>query len=112
MNKQVALLIIGLDILPSQHTDDIFLNVVLCNRHLERKLYDFIRAMMDKYKTSKNAFVNQLGKLDSLSPLKTLARGYTITQKEGNIIKSVKQLQAGDEIELRYQDGTAEAVVK
>ena len=69
-------------------------------------------AMMDKYKTSKNAFVNQLGKLDSLSPLKTLARGYTITQKEGNIIKSVKQLQAGDEIELRYQDGTAEAVVK
>lgn len=69
-------------------------------------------AVTNKYKDSKNALTNQIAKLDSLSPLKTLARGYTITQKDGVIIKSVKQLSAGDKIELKYTDGTVDAVVK
>lgn len=69
-------------------------------------------AVTNKYKDSKNMLANQIAKLDSLSPLKTLARGYTITQKDGVIIKSVKQLSAGDKIELKYTDGTVDAVVK
>ena len=69
-------------------------------------------AVTNKYKDSKNALTNQIAKLDSLSPLKTLARGYAITQKDGVIIKSVKQLSAGDKIELKYTDGTVDAVVK
>lgn len=70
------------------------------------------QAVMDKYKDSKNGLVNQMTKLDSLSPLKTLARGYAITQKEGKIVKSVQELNAGDTISVKLADGNIEAVVK
>ena len=65
-----------------------------------------------KYKDNKNKFVNVVSKLDSLSPLKTLSRGYTITQKDGKIIKSVKDLKKDDIIELKLTDGSKEAIVK
>jgi len=45
------------------------------------------------------------GKLDALSPLTVLARGYSITMKDGNIIKSVKQVQNGDKLDIILSDG-------
>ena len=65
-----------------------------------------------KYKDNKNRFVNIVSKLDSLSPLKTLSRGYAITQKEGKIIKSKEDIDKGDEIDIKFIDGTINAVVK
>jgi len=40
-----------------------------------------------------------------LSPLTVLSRGYSITMKEGNIIKSVKQVHNGDALEIILPDG-------
>ena len=65
-----------------------------------------------RYKDNKNKFINIVSKLDSLSPLKTLSRGYTITQKKGKIVKSVKELKKDDIIELRFVDGKAKAVIE
>ena len=46
------------------------------------------------------------GKLDSLSPLKVLARGYAITQnQQGQPITSAKKLQIGDKIITKFADG-------
>lgn len=45
------------------------------------------------------------GKLESLSPLKTLARGYSITTAEGRVIKDVSQVEVGDLISTRVKDG-------
>ena len=50
-------------------------------------------------------------KLDTLSPLKTLARGYSIITVEENITKSIAQLKPGVEIQIRMQDGKAKAKV-
>lgn len=50
-------------------------------------------------------------RLDALSPLKTLSRGYSITSKEGNIVKSVKGLNKGDKITLRFSDGEKNAEI-
>lgn len=50
-------------------------------------------------------------KLDSLSPLKTLARGYGIITKNGEIIKSKNQLNKEDEISIKMQDGDIKAKV-
>ena len=55
--------------------------------------------------------VSAISKLDALSPLKTLTRGYVITQKEGIIIKSVNDIEKDDEIELRFIDGTKNAKI-
>lgn len=45
------------------------------------------------------------GKLESLSPLKTLARGYSITTAEGRVIKDISQVEVGDLISTRVKDG-------
>ena len=65
-----------------------------------------------KYKDNKNKFTNIISKLDSLSPLKTLSRGYTITQKDGKILKQASDLNKDDNIEIKFVDGAVNAVVK
>lgn len=50
--------------------------------------------------------------LDALSPLKLMERGYTIPYKDGMVVKSIHQVEAGDELNVTMQDGTVEATVK
>ncbi len=57
------------------------------------------------------SFTRLAGKLDSLSPLAVLDRGYSIIKKEGHIIKDMAQLNTGDEIELKLSKGQAKAKV-
>ena len=66
---------------------------------------------LEKYKEAKFEFKNLIGKLDTLSPLKTLLRGYSIAQLDGNVIKSVKVLSKNDEINLKFIDGEAKATI-
>lgn len=51
-------------------------------------------------------------KLDALSPLKTLTRGYTLTKKEGTVIKSVEQIQEQERLQIQFLDGEIETEVK
>jgi exodeoxyribonuclease VII large subunit len=46
-----------------------------------------------------------------IHPENVLKRGYTITTKEGKVIKSVKQLNVNEEIETRFADGTAKSKI-
>ena len=64
-----------------------------------------------KNEQEKKKYVELLAKLDTLSPLKTLLRGYSIVEKEGKIIKSVKELKKDDEINLRLNDGSKTAKI-
>lgn len=43
--------------------------------------------------------------LDALSPLNVLSRGYSVTQGRHGILKSVQEVQPGDDITVRLQDG-------
>ena len=44
-------------------------------------------------------------KLDALSPLKVLGRGYAIPYKEDKVVASVADVAAGDRLRLRVRDG-------
>lgn len=44
-------------------------------------------------------------KLDALSPLKVLSRGYSVCQKDGEVIKSSSEVQIGDKIEVLLNQG-------
>ncbi len=58
-------------------------------------------------------FLSATAKLDALSPLKVLSRGYSITQNEdGAVVRSVTQLSAGDKIRIRLEDGNVCARVE
>ena len=80
------------------------------------KLDNYIKLLQNgisnKYKDNKNKFINIISRIDSLSPLKTLSRGYTITQKDKKVIKSVQALKKDDNIEIKFVDGTVKAVIK
>lgn len=58
-------------------------------------------------------FVAATAKLDAMSPLKVLTRGYAITHDaSGNSIRSASQLHSGDKITLRLSDGSADCLVE
>ena len=54
------------------------------------------------------------GKVDSLSPLAVLARGYTITQdaRTGDVIRAASDLRTGQSIVTLFGDGTAVSKVE
>lgn len=48
------------------------------------------------------------GKLDALSPLKVLSRGYSIVYKDGEVQHSAQDIRPGDKLSLRLSDGRVE----
>ena len=68
-------------------------------------------SIINKIKDARTKQIETISKLDALSPLKTLTRGYCITEYNDKIIKSVKDLKQNDKIKLRFTDGTVGATV-
>ena len=64
-----------------------------------------------KISETKKNFGENVSKLDALSPLKTLTRGYAIIEKENKLIKKSKDLKRGDLIELKFSDGVNKAEI-
>ncbi len=59
----------------------------------------------------KNRMSNNFAKLDALSPLKVLARGYSVAQKGEKVVSSIDDLNCGDDFSLRLSDGTLHCTV-
>lgn len=57
-------------------------------------------------------FQRTAAKLDALSPLKVLGRGYAMAEREGAVVRSVEQLTPGDTVEVTLADGTAQCTVE
>lgn len=70
-----------------------------------------ISAINQRYQAKKSLALEQFAKLDALSPLKTLTRGYTITQKGDKVIKKATELSKDDEITIRFLEGETKAKV-
>ena len=65
--------------------------------------------MLSLLEKKKTKFIKAASKLDALSPVKTLIRGYSIaSDAEGNIISSVKDAKKDKEFHLRLKDGEAD----
>ncbi len=56
---------------------------------------------------AENGFKLLVAKLESLSPLKVMARGYSVVSSGEKIIKSVKNLDEGQDITVSFPDGKA-----
>jgi len=59
----------------------------------------------------KNAFLHTVSKLDALSPLAVLSRGYAYATSGENIIRSVDDIVCGDKINVVFSNGSATATV-
>ncbi len=59
-----------------------------------------------------NKYLQLVSKLETLSPLLTLQRGYTMTKKEGKVITKSTDLKKKDIIEIAFSDGSVNAEIK
>ena len=73
----------------------------------KRTLYNSSRIIMRGYNARLTEYASRL---DALSPLRVLERGYCISSKDGRVIRA-GELVAGDELDLRFYDGMAKANV-
>ena len=73
-----------------------------------KQLENLINKIKEK---NKNKYIELVSKLDTLSPLKTLTRGYSIIEKDGKIVKSITDLQTEDNISIRLKDGEKQAKI-
>jgi len=71
------------------------------------------RCMDHRLQTSRALLTAHSARLDALSPLRVLSRGYAVARDEnGTILKRVAQLPAGKEFRLRVTDGEVDARVQ
>ena len=60
----------------------------------------------------KQSFISLTAKLDAMSPLKVLSRGYAVAKSvDGSVVRLVEQVNCGDLIRLRVSDGSFSAIV-
>jgi len=77
--------------------------------HLDRRLR---LAMNQLLRHQHEGLHEQAARLNTLSPLGTLARGYAIVRKEGMVIRDASAAQPGDRIEARLSRGALDCVVE
>ena len=84
------------------------------------KSYERLDRLTDKLSQAANrtldsadrSFVSLTARLDALSPLKVLSRGYAAVSKDNGTVSSVTQAQKGDILDVSLTDGTLICVVK
>lgn len=71
-----------------------------------------ITAQSNNISRKNQRYVSAVSKLDAMSPLKVLTRGYSMAQNSrGEVIRSVSQVDLGERIQIALSDGTLSATV-
>ena len=78
-------------------------------QQLEYRLSQTVTARLN---TTRQRFGTAIAQLEAVSPLATLARGYSVTtQAGGKVLKKTKQVKSGDTLTTRLEDGWVESQV-
>ncbi|MDV2864742.1 exodeoxyribonuclease VII large subunit [Phytobacter ursingii] len=79
-------------------------------QQLEYRLAESLRTQLG---VTRERFGKAVTHLEAVSPLSTLARGYSVTTAaDGNVLKQAKQVKTGDTLTTRLADGWIESEVK
>ena len=77
--------------------------------NLNHLLNKEIKAIMENNNHQYNLVIN---KLELLSPLNILSRGYSVVSKDNKVVKKAKDLKLNDVIDIRMNEGNVNAIVK
>ena len=89
---------------PFQKVNDYYMEIEKYLKIMENSCYT-------KFKDAKILSTKLISKLDALSPLKTLTRGYCLVEKDNRIIAKATELEQNMIIDLRFQDGDVSAKI-
>ena len=78
---------------------------------LDYLMQSFVHAAQRRLAEYDRRLASQCAKLDALSPLKVLSRGYSIPYVGEKVVKSVSDVTPGDQVELCVSDGTVVCTV-
>lgn len=70
------------------------------------------RAVLNQLERKRKDLTHRADVLDAVSPLRILSKGYTLVSKNGDAVRSIKSINAGDEISLVLADGFADARIE
>ena len=82
-----------------------------CELYLDTLISKANANFKDIFTKYSSDFAMLCSKLDSLSPLKVLSRGYSIAKKDDNIIINSNDLSVGDSITIQFAYGNAKAEI-
>ena len=75
-------------------------------KNLELLKNKLISNQNQQINSAKARYIAMTSKLDAMSPLKVLTRGYAMAQREdGTVLRSVSQVETGDSITISVSDG-------
>ncbi len=85
--------------------------------HRDRAALDQLRAQMaarmkQMLAERHRGFHTSVGKLEALSPLRVLSRGYSLTRKEGHVVSDAAKVKSGDRIEVKLARGELDCIVE
>ena len=92
------------------------------NRSSEKKILDLKKSIEQSnlklnnglnnvIKTNKMQFATLVSKLDALSPLKVIQRGYGLIETQEKVVKSIKDVNVNENITIKVSDGKIKANV-
>lgn len=76
--------------------------------HLEMLRQRLEHSGADMMNRNMTRFQKTAAKLDALSPLKVLSRGYAMVTSENTVVRSVQQVEAGQTLSVSLSDGTVQ----
>lgn len=77
--------------------------------HLKARM---IAAQTQQIQQKRQRFIGETAKLEAMSPLKVLTRGYSIVSSDdGTVLHSIQQTASGEEIHVKLSDGSLRATV-
>ena len=79
---------------------------------IDKLLKNLEIAINSKMKDYKMKTLEIMTRLDMISPLKTMARGYGVLEKDKKIVRTIKDLHENDEINICLSDGSVIAEIK
>lgn len=106
LNYRLNYLMQGLN---SQHPNQRLKQLQQVNDNLSLQLNQQIKAFMQQ---KSQHLKHQVHLLDAYSPLKSMSRGYALVEHEGELVRSVKQLEVGKPLSIQFSDGQVAAEIK
>ena len=112
LKKKVEVMRLRFDkITASQVFKDPYRKINEYSQELDKYIKEIEVSIKNVHNKAKLEFTQKVARLDTLSPLKTLTRGYSIIEKQGKIIKSKKDLKKDEEINIKFYDGEKQAKI-
>lgn len=91
-----------------QNSELLVENCLMYLNSINEKLNDNFKRILTN---NSSEFAMICSKIDALSPLKVLSRGYSITKKDGIVVNHCEALKNGDRVSIQFADGTVDAEI-